>query len=56
VYSQMIPLLFVFCQLVAMQVGWMEACAVTEYHWLKSFCKGLNRSAAEAHPDNLSTT
>jgi hypothetical protein len=28
VYSQMISLLFVFCQLVAMQVWWMKACAV----------------------------
>jgi hypothetical protein len=27
VYSKMISLLFVFCQLVAMQVWWMEACA-----------------------------
>jgi pentatricopeptide repeat protein len=26
VCSQMIPLLFVFCQLVAMQVWWMKAC------------------------------
>ncbi len=28
VYSQMISLLFVFCQLVAMQVWWMKACTV----------------------------
>jgi len=25
-YNQMISLLFVFCQLVAMQVWWMKAC------------------------------
>jgi hypothetical protein len=56
VYSQLIPLLFIFSQLVAMQVWWMEACAVIEHFWLKSFCKGLNCSAAKAHPDNLSTT
>jgi hypothetical protein len=56
VYNQMIPLLFIFCQLVAMQVWWMEACAVTKHLWLKSFCKGLNCSAAKAHLDNVSTT
>jgi hypothetical protein len=28
VYSQMISLLFVFCQLVAMQVWWMKVCVV----------------------------
>ncbi len=28
VYNQMISLLFVFCQLVAMQVWWMKACTV----------------------------
>jgi len=27
VYSQMISLLFVFCQLVVMQVWWMKACS-----------------------------
>ncbi len=28
VYNQMISLLFVFCQLVAMQVWWMKVCAI----------------------------
>jgi hypothetical protein len=47
VYTQMIPLLFVFCQLVAMQVWWMEACALTKDLWLKSFCNFAKDSIAQ---------
>jgi hypothetical protein len=32
VYSQMISLLFVCCQLVAMQVWWMKACTAM-FQW-----------------------
>jgi len=40
VYSQMISHLVVFCQLVAMQVSWMKACAVVlNDHSLHDFCK-----------------
>jgi len=40
VYSQMISHLVVFCQLVAMQVSWMKACAVMlNDHSLHDFCK-----------------
>jgi hypothetical protein len=38
VYTQMISLLF-FCQLVAMQVWWMKACAIFNDHGLYDFCK-----------------
>jgi hypothetical protein len=38
VYTQMISLLF-FCQLVAMQVRWMKACAIFNDHRLYHFCK-----------------
>jgi regulator of sigma D len=40
VYIQMISHLVVFCQLVAMQVSWMKACAVMlNDHSLHNFCK-----------------
>jgi hypothetical protein len=34
VYSQMTSLLFVFCELVVLQVWWMKACAVMlQWSW-----------------------
>ncbi len=38
VYTQMISLFF-FCQLVAMQGWWMNACAIFNDHGLYDFCK-----------------